>query len=157
MTLPLGLRRARHEDGDTILTRASGAWTACMTRKPWRQWLASDSHFVYLLEQDTLEGCLAMTPSEQLVPGRQSVELLVWYIDNGSRDQQWGRKLLVHGISGARRLAGDDLVCWVNEADKVSSAQLLRHGFKSQMQRETFVGQDLRREDGWLLDISGYF
>ena len=98
-----------------------------------------------------------MTPSESLMSGRQSVELLVWYISPMSRDQQWGRKLLVHGISGARRLAADDLICWVHEADKASSAQLLRHGFKCQMQRETFIGQDLRLEDGWLLDISGYF
>ena len=156
MTLPLGLRRATHEDGDTI-ARASGGWPACMTQRPWRQWLASDTHFVYLLEQDRLEGCLAMTQSEPLMSGRQSVELLVWYINAASRGQQWGRKLLVHGISGARRLAGDDLICWVHEADTASSAELLQHGFKRQMQRETFMGQDLRREEGWLLDISGYF
>ena len=156
MTLPLGLRRATHEDGDTI-TRASGGWPACMTQRPWRQWLASDAHFVYLLEQDRLEGCLAMTQSESFMSGRQAVELLVWFINASSRDQQWGRKLLVHGISGARRLAGDDLVCWIQKADKASSSELFRHGFKCQMQRETFIGQDLRREEGWLLDISGYF
>ena len=51
-----------------------------MTQRPWRQWLASDAHFVYLLEQDRLEGCLAMTPSESFMSGRQAVELLVWYI-----------------------------------------------------------------------------
>ena len=121
MTLPLGLRRATHEDEGTI-TRASGGWPVCMTQRPWRQWLASDAHFVYLLEQDRLEGCLAMTPSESFMSGRQAVELLVWYITARSRDQRWGRKLLVHGISGARRLAGDDLVCWIHEADKASSA-----------------------------------
>ena len=98
-----------------------------------------------------------MTQSEPLMPGRQAVELLVWYITATSRDQRWGRKLLVHGISGARRLAGDDLVCWVHEADKASSAELLRHGFKRQMQRETFIGRDQGREEGWLLDISDYF
>lgn len=98
-----------------------------------------------------------MTQSEPLMPGRQAVELLVWYITATSRDQRWGRKLLVHGISGARRLAGDDLVCWIHEADKASSAELFRHGFKCQMQRETFIDQDLRREEGWLLDISDYF
>ena len=156
MTLPLGLRRATHEDEGTI-KRASGGWPACITQRPWRQWLASDAHFVYLLEQDRLEGCLAMTQSEPLMSGRQAVELLVWFINASSRDQQWGRKLLVHGISGARRLAGDDLVCWIHKADKASSSELFRHGFKCQMQRETFIGQDLRREEGWLLDISGYF
>ena len=60
-----------------------------------------------------------------------------------------GQKL-VHGISG-RRLAGDDLVCWIHEADKASSAELFRHGFKCQMQRETFIDQTLGEKRGWLL------
>jgi len=157
-SLPLGLRRAEASDMSWLPQEIiDGSWPGPITQLPWPEWVGSDRHFVYLLEQERLLGILAISPSEPLVPKRAAIELLVWCMHPDMRDRQLGRKLLVHGISGARRLGGDDLICWVEAGRAVPEAALAQSGFKPLMERHNFSQARSSSERGWVLDITAYF
>ena len=157
-SLPLGLRRAEASDMSWLAQEIiDGSWPGPITQLPWPEWVGSDRHFVYLLEQERLLGILAISPSEPLVPKRAAIELLVWCMHPDMRDRQLGRKLLVHGISGARRLGGDDLICWVEVGRAVPEAALAQSGFKPLMERHNFSQARSSSERGWVLDITAYF
>ena len=156
--VPRGIRRAEGPDLDWLIQQMGGSsWPPAVSELPWHAWIGSDHHFVYMLEQETLLGVLVISRSDRLAPDRVAVELLTWFIAPGSRGQYLGRKLLVHGISGARRLEGDELVCWLPISQHAAEAVLRRNGFEPRMERHDFSGAVATVERGWVLDISAYF
>jgi len=124
----------------------------------WATWCRREDHYLYLLEKSQPEGLIAVrTVREGLGSEAAQAEIIAWYIGETARGQKLGRKLLVHGITVAKRLQCDEVVLWLPLTAHRANRIAVTAGFSPAFSRETNAAAGATKEYGLCLELKDYF
>jgi len=157
---PYGIRRAEAEDAGLIGARFSALMGAYDTGLSglWADWCQRDDHYLYLLEKEQPEGLVAVRRVEEaLRSDTAQAEIIAWYLGKSTRGSKLGRKLLVHGLTVAKRLECQEVVLWLPSSAGRAYRIAVGLGFSSAYCRETNTAEGAVKERGLCLDLEDYF
>ena len=157
---PYGIRRAEPEDAALISSRFSALVGSEGAKQvgAWAAWCQREDHYLYLLEKEQLEGLIAVrSAKEKLGSDAVQAEIIAWYVGETSRGHNLGRKLLVHGITVAKRLQCDEAVLWLPLTAHRAHRVAVAAGFSLAFSRETNAAEGVVKECGLCLELTDYF